>query len=250
MKPIELRKLKKQATNGTVQQGLSSIYRNQDGSLPDISHLEIQRKSRAKALLLSVVIFGVLAATAGWMIFVLFNPNYQFGAKSLEITVDSPQNIASGDEVVYTVTYYNREKVTLRNAELIFRYPDGFTFIEGQPAASNEFNTTWQLGDLNRGATGTITIRGKIIGEVGSLKTLNITSSFEPENFSSIFKETEIFNSQITSTILALVVVGPEKILPEKKATYTLKYKNTSQQDLTGLVIEVVYPQDFIFQEA
>ena len=250
MKPIELRKLKKQASNGTVQQGLSSIYRNRDGSLPDISHLEIQRKSRAKALLLTVVIFGVLIATAGWMIFVLLNPNYQFGDKSLEITVDSPQNVASGDEVSYAITYRNREKVTLGNAELIFRYPDGFTFIEGQPAASNEFNTTWQLGDLDRGAAGTITIRGKIIGEVGSLKTLNITSSFEPENFSSVFKETETFSSQITSTILALTVTGPEKILPEKKATYSLKYKNASQQDLTGVIIEVIYPQDFIFQEA
>jgi len=247
---MDEKQLKKYKKDSSVQKGLMKIYSNKDGSLPDISHLEVQRKSRFRNFFLSFIGLALLLSAIGWLGFTLFNPDRQFTDQSIGLKIKGAQSIASGDEVIYLLEYQNNEKVALREVELLIRYPDGFEFESASPEANNEFNTSWKLGDLSRGQTGQIEIRGKMIGEVGSIKILNTTISFIPENFSSIFKESSSFSSQITSSILELDVEGPEQILAEKKATYKISYKNNSEQTLEKIKIRVNYSANFIFQES
>ena len=252
MEKEKLNELKKESEKNDLrfQKGLSKIYRNKDGSLPDISHLEVKRKSRWKIILISFVGISILLTAITWLGFIVFNPNYKFNDKSIELNLTGQQSIASGDEVIYILEYKNIEKVALRNVEMILRYPDGFEFDSATPEPTNDFNSSWKIGDLTKGQKGKIEIKGRIIGEVGSLKTINITASFQPENFSSSFKEATSFSSQITSSILEIELDGPEQILTEKKTTYTIKYRNTSDQDLENIQILVLYPQNFVFQES
>nr|AQS29736.1 hypothetical protein [uncultured bacterium] len=247
-----LNALRKEAKKHDIrfQKGLSQIYQNKDGSLPDISHLEVKRKNRWKLFLISFLGVLIILSAISWLGFIIFSPNGGFGSQSIKLELKGQQSISSGDEVIYVLNYKNLEKVTLKNVEIIFRYPDGFEFISAQPAPTNNFNSSWQLGDLSKGATGKIEIKGRIIGEVGSLKTINATASFQPENFSSSFKEVTSFSSQITSSILEINVDGPAQILSEKKTTYKINYRNTSDQDLENVKILVIYPSNFIFQES
>ncbi len=234
----------------SVQKGLMKIYSNSDGSLPDISHLEVRRRGRWKIFIFSLLGISLLLAVIAWLGLLIFNPISDFAGKSINLEIIGEQNIASGDEVTFILKYKNTEKTTLHNVEIIFRYPDGFEFQSSQPASANEFNTAWSLGDLAKDQNGQIEIKGKLIGEVGSIKNISATASFNPENFSSTFKESVSFSSQITSSILAITVTGPDQILPEKKATYKITYRNDSEQDLTNIKVLVDYPTNFIFQEA
>ncbi len=238
------------SNNGNIQKDLMNIYSNKDGSLPDISHLEVKRKSRLKIFFFGFFIIILILVGIAWLGFSLFNPNNNSSNKSIEIIINGEQNIASGDEITYTIEYKNIDKVALNDVEMMFRYPDGFQFISAQPAASNEFNTSWKIGKLEKDGFGKIEIKGKLIGEVGSVKTINATASFRPENFSSTFKETGLFSSQITSSILEINLEGPNQILLEKKSVYKLTYKNNSEQDLENIKIFVIYPANFIFQES
>lgn len=233
-----------------MQQELTKIYQNQDGSMPDISHLEIKRKSRGKLIVLSVVGIAALLTSVSWLGFLLFGGIGQSDAKSMQLEISAPQNIASGDEVDYILTYKNIEKVPLDDVEIIFRYPDGYSFTEADPAPKAEFNTVWTIGRLEQNQRGQITIKGKLIGEVGSLKTINVTASFRPENFSSTFKETAEATSQITNSTLDVSLEGPDKTLAEKEVTYTVKYHNTSSQDLQHVKIIANYPASFVFKDA
>lgn len=246
----QFKKKSKKSSDLVVQKGLMKIYSNRDGSLPDISHLDVNRKPSWHIFLISFGLIALLVAGISWLGFIIFNPDRNFSNQSIEINITSQQSIASGDEVIYILEYKNVEKINLYNVEFILRYPNGFNFESANPEASNEFNTVWKIGDLAKNQTGQIEIRGKLIGEVGSLKTLHATASFQPENFSSVFKETASFSSQITSSILEIDLEGPAQILAEKKATYKISYKNNSEQDLTQIKILVIYPANFIFQEA
>ncbi len=253
MKKDRLKQLKREAgdnNDAAIQKGLMNIYSDKDGNLPEISHLEVKRSGRWKLILLSTVGIILFLTAISWLGFIIFNPDKSFSSRSIKLELKSQQSIASGDEVVYVLEYKNIEKVTLRNLEIIFRYPDGFSFISAEPAPTNNFNSSWQLGDLARNTNGKIEIHGKLIGEVGSIKTINATASFQPENFSSVFKETTSFSSQVTSSILEVSLEGPQQILPEKKAIYKISYRNNSEQDLTNVKILVSYPANFIFQEA
>ncbi|NUM25305.1 MAG: hypothetical protein HUU49_01620 [Candidatus Buchananbacteria bacterium] len=252
MENQRLKKMKKEsgAEDLNVQKGLMKIYSNSDGSLPDISHLEVRRKGRWRMLFLSFLGITLLLAAISWLGFLVFNPTTGVGTQSIKLEIKGEQNISSGDELTYVLEYKNIEDVTLHNVELIFRYPEGFEFISSEPKAANEFNTSWALGDLAKNQSGKIEIKGKMIGEVGSIKNISVTASFNPENFSSTFKESASFSSQITSSILNITLEGPDKILPEKKTTYKIKYRNDSDQDLENIKILVTYPSNFLFQEA
>lgn len=252
MNKKQLKKYKKtsQQGNQAVQKGLMNIYSNKDGSLPDISHLDVRRRSKIKLFVISFIIFGILVSAITWLGYLLFNPNVKFSDESIKLTIESQQSIASGDKVIYLIKYENIEKITLHDIQIIIRYPDGFVFDSSKPKANNNFNTSWEIGNLERNQSGVIEIRGRLIGEVGSLNVINATASYRPENFSSSFKESQSFSSQITSSILELEIEGPDKILPERKVEYKIKYKNNSEQQLANIKILVEYPENFVFQEA
>ena len=237
-------------TDHLVQRGLKSIYANQDGSLPDISHLDVRRRSRWWLLLAVVVLGGLSFASVAWLGYMVFSPSDATTTESLSFEITGEQNISSGDEITYTLEYRNADKVTLHNVEVIMRYPEGFSFVSAEPPSETTFNTTWKIGDLAENASGTIEIRGKLIGEVGSVKILNATASFQPENFSSTFKQSTSFSSHVTNSILSIALSGPEKVLPERKTSYTIRYRNTADQDLEQVRILVAYPENFIFEQA
>lgn len=252
MQKHDLNKLRKEATQNdrTVQKGLMNIYSNKDGSLPDISHLDVRRRNKWKVyfisfLSLAVVVFGILFLGSS-----LFKDKYSLGGRSISLNFESQKSIASGDEVLYVLEYKNTDKVSLNNLDIIIRYPEGFSFISSEPASDNEFNTLWKLGTLEKGDKGKIEIKGKLIGEVGTVKTINATASFNPQNFSSTFKETAGFNSEITSSIVELQVEGPSQTLPEKQVSYKIRYKNNSDSTLENMKLQVIYPKNFIFKES
>jgi len=251
-----LKTLKQQAGNQghnglEMQQELTKIYQTQDGSMPDISHLEVQRRSRWKVIAFVLLGGGALLASVSWLGFLMLGGSDRFNTSSIKLEIDAPQNIASGDEVQYRLTYKNVEPVPLDDVEIIFRYPDGFTFTESSPAPQNsDAPHVWTLGRLERNQSGEIVIKGTLIGEVGSLKTINATASFRPENFSSLFKETAEATSQITTSILEITVEGPPKTLVEKEVRYLITYRNASRQKLEHLKVVANYPPSFVFKGA
>ena len=91
MNKKQLKKYKKssQQSNLAVQKGLMNIYSNKDGSLPDISHLDVRRHSRLKLFVLSFTIFGILVSAITWLGYLLLNPNVKFSDESIKLTIES-----------------------------------------------------------------------------------------------------------------------------------------------------------------
>ena len=86
MKKGGLKQLKKndsQPSDLSIQKGLMNIYSNKDGSLPDISHLDVRRKSRFRLYLFSFIGIGIILAAIVWLVFIVLNPVNTFSTQSI-----------------------------------------------------------------------------------------------------------------------------------------------------------------------
>ena len=158
---------------------------------------------------------------------------------------------SSGNEVELTVDYKNIERFGLKDVEIAFRYPEGFEFSAADPVPSNEFHDIWDLGAIKGNGKGKITIRGKIIGEVGSFITFKSSVTYQPENFNSSFKQDFSSNTgQITASIVAMDIEGAERIIPDQSVQYSVHFVNSSEEELSNILILAKFPQNFVFTES
>ncbi|RJR31324.1 DUF11 domain-containing protein [Candidatus Parcubacteria bacterium] len=238
------------AKDNTVKNGLVYIYKDENGNLPDISRLEIKKKSKMKNYFLSGIILTGLIGAGIFFGYRILTGGNGYRGKSLDIEITAPNKISSGDSVNYKIKYRNNENYSLNNVELFVRFPDNFKFVSSEPSPANDFKTLWKLENLNKNAQAEMIITGIVIGQVGTELTFDLTMAFEPENFSSTFKETASFTQTIESTIIDLEITGPETVLPEKKVVYTVKYKNNSDKELGRTQVEAIYPETFVFQKS
>jgi len=94
------------------------------------------------------------------------------------ITVESLQEVVSGQETVLTVTVTSNVSDLLDNLLLVAEYPPGFSFKSATPSAIAGSNT-WRLGDIEAGGKRTVTIRGTFSGEDGDERVVHFTAGTE-----------------------------------------------------------------------
>lgn len=97
------------------------------------------------------------------------------------ISVESLQEIVSGQETALTVTVTSNVTDILDNLLLVAEYPPGFSFKSASPSAVTGSNT-WRLGDIEAGGKRTITIRGVFTGEDGDERVVHFTAGTENGN--------------------------------------------------------------------
>lgn len=233
-----------------IETNLKKIYSSQEGNMSNIYRLNIRKSSWMKKILIAEVL--ILFFLAGVIfLFYIFGNNGKFEEESMAIEIYAPEDYSSGDEIAIEVEYKNKEKFALNDVEIILQYPQGFEFLASDPPPSNEFKDIWKLGNLKGFETGKMQIRGRIIGEVGSIIAFTSTASYQPQNISSRFEQK--FNSgtaYITSSILTIDIEGPSIVIPDQDITYTLTYSNVSEKDLSNVLIQTNFPKSFVLLES
>jgi len=222
------------------------MYTDENGNPLDLSELKKAKRGRKKLYLKIIVIllfiFG--AAVAG---FFVFYGNQKFKEGDVVLDISGPEEISSGDEVVYQVNYSNQGKAFLGNLEITATYPEGFTFKKSVPAPDNNYNQYWKIGNLSPGKNGKLEITGKLVGEVGSVKDLTIKLSYKPSNFNSLFETEKTFSTRITDSIVDLRIESSKKAIPNREISFKIKYKNNSEEALEKIKIIATYPEDYEF---
>lgn len=94
------------------------------------------------------------------------------------ITVESLEEIVSGQETALTVTVSSNITDTLQDLLLAVQYPPGFSFKSASPAPVSG-DDVWRLGDIETGGKRTITIRGAFSGEDGDERVMHFTAGTE-----------------------------------------------------------------------
>jgi len=244
-KPADEKETPEEKHEQEIQKDIENIY-NSNGSDPaETGKLNIRKASWMKRVLLiqagiAIVLLAAIAA------FLFFGNGGNDEETSLDVEFDIPEEIISGAVSTFFVNYKNTESHSLKDVEFTFRFPEIFEFVSSDPPMKNEFQDRIYIGNLLRGQSGMIAISGTLMGDVGDLFSIGTTASFQPQNFSSIFKEEFISETrQITTSVISLEVEGPRQVTPGQQAEYTIIYENSTEGDLSDALIVVTFPESF-----
>lgn len=165
--------------------------------------------------------------------------------EGLTMNVIGSEKIVSGDEVTYKLEYTNSDKVVATQMKLSVYWPAGFYFDSSSVAPSNENAKEWLLSDLGAGQTGTLEIKGQLVGNKDENLEAIFTLDYQPANFSSDFSVTSKANTLITENKLELKIEGVDKTLINTEQEIKVIYKNLSQEKLEDLSLDILFPDDW-----
>lgn len=247
-------------SSARVTEQLSQIYKNKDGSLPDMTFF--QKKQHVKVVrafftFLFSCLF-LLAVVSGGMYF--FRSNQDFSAKGVTVSVIGEDAVVSGDMMHYRIRYRNDEKIPLAKSKIVLHYPDGFKFQESSVPSSNDKHDEWDLGTLASGQGGYIDIYGVLYGSVGTERSFRVFLNYTPSNFNSEFQSAGVGKIRITDSPVALSITAPSssiigQVLPliftitPRNASSTLKNLALVIESSDGFVKKSSDPQSDNFSD-
>lgn len=170
-------------------------------------------------------------------------------SSSVDLSIDAPKDIKSGEEFSFEVGYANVDRVKLQDLVLTIRYPEGFTFMASDVSSSEKQNV-WNLGVLDVGVSGSVQITGVVIGEINNAKKISATLTYVPDNFRSQFETTATADIVIIDSLIQLDVVAPVSVAANQSFATTVTYTNTSAQPLDNIKIEADLPLDYVLENS
>ncbi|RJO59013.1 hypothetical protein C4546_04260 [Candidatus Parcubacteria bacterium] len=229
---------------------LDAIYNPEspESKIQDVKKIvKKNRKTKKLFWALGVLLLLAVASAAGFLVF--SRKNNQFNER-IDLNLVAPAATAAGDEVNIAITIKNNEKIAIRNSELTFTPPEGFTFKSSTPAPSNEFNNAWDLGTLNKNSGATVTIVGRLVGNQDEEKIFNFTLGYRPANFNYDFQKTTELKIKISSSVLKVTPEVPLRIIAGTPTEFTVTLENTGADKLTEVKLIVDYPEVFKYTSA
>lgn len=208
-----------------IQEELTSIYENTDGTLPDMTTFEKKQRGgffrSVIFLLISLLVLGG-ALYAGLF---YFDSGSTFSKQDVLLSVKGEEVVMNGDHVTYRISYRNAQKLPIAQARLQVRYPEGFVFESASISPQNEANNEWTLGTLARNESGYIDIEGKLFGNSGDNQSIRVFFTYLPSNFSSEFQSVETFVTRIDEGIFAITVEGAETVVAGVDSPFVIRLK-------------------------
>ncbi|MDQ7814486.1 MAG: hypothetical protein RDU25_01620 [Patescibacteria group bacterium] len=228
-----------------MDKGLSTIFKDDDGVMPDMSKLEIRRRPWILYIVGAMIVFLTLLLVSVWVGFIFFKPFKGFGGKGLELMIDGPARVTLGQESTYFINYSNVSNEPLAAAEVRVSFPTDFKIVSMNPEPQ-EAGMTWRLGSIAYGGRGTIQIKGVFLGALGTKSAIQAVGTYRPASFNSDFEALSTQQLDYTDSVLAGALTVPEKVVPGDKVTFVYSVKNTGVTDLDGLEAHLTLPQGFV----
>ncbi len=230
-----------------MSRGLRSIYDTPGQEQRDMTKLDQARGSLAKKILIGSVIFFAFLAAVSWAGFFFFSPSDEkFSGEGVEVAIDGPAQLKSGDLVTYQVTYRNNENVPLGTASLQLRLPKELAILSLDPAPIEDIQNSWKIGSIAPGNGGTLTLRGVVLAPIGKQLDLQAILTYRPADFNSEFQKVSTRTVGVSDSVLDLTVSGPAKAMPGDKIELDLSYINTSDNEFQKVRLKAAFPANFI----
>ncbi len=228
----------KQVRTEAIDEQLSVIYENGDGTMPDMHHFERSRgrTMRAVVVLLFSCLFLGGVAYAG---FFFFQPPAQFSEDDVVLTVSGNEQVQIGESVKYRIRYKNDQSTALTNATIHVRYPDGFVFKDSSIPSTNDSHDEWKIGALEKEASGYFDIEGNVYADQGSKQSLRVFLDYRPANFSSDFQKAATAVIEVAKSPYTLAIEGDKEAVVGAEAAFTITVAPTADMEASSSTVVV-----------
>lgn len=229
-----------------LEEELSEIYSSESGTpaRSDMTRLEKARGTVAKKMLVGLIVFFGALAAVSWAGFFFFSPtDDKFTGERVDLVIEGPGEVRSGENVEYVVKYRNGEGIALGTSSLEVRLPRSFVLTGTEPVTEGQ---TWQIGSLAPDASGEVRISGVFLAAVTKELDMQAIVTYRPADFNSEFQRVATRTLLVGDSVIETSVDGPTKVLPGDSVSYTFGYKNVSPNAFGDIAVRVRYPEGFI----
>lgn len=191
--------------------------------------------------------------TAGLVIYILFFRSHSTGPSltgQIKVTIDAPEQSASGSELPYKITIENNTNENVTGVSLELFYPIGFTFLDSKPDAQDPSGRAFSLADLAAGQQQELTIVGTLEGSVQEIKTLNVKLHYSPVNLRSAQVLDASASTSIVAPDLSLNLDAPPQLTSGQTITYKIQVSNLASRPFANVLLRFNFPEKFQFVSA
>jgi len=154
---------------------------------------------------------------------------------SIGIRKEGPPSVEAGEDITYTITYFNPGDVPLSNVMIEESYPAHTTFVSSTPNPTMGDNI-WAIGNLAPHTAGTLLITlsvdSPLVNGTALLNYIEITSD---EGVSDNDTALTIVNS--SPVLVVEKSDDPDPVKEGNTLNYTIRVTNTGNEDATNVVI-------------
>lgn len=188
-----------------------------------------------------VAVLGLVLVAA---ILFFFLGRGSFRENGVELKIEGPNEIASGELLTYKLTYKNNNAATLTDVKLNLLYPtDSIVTKDGNIVSITTEN--FDIGKIESKESGEKELTAYIVGDKGNIKTIKATLTYRAENLSSTFQKDASLATTITTLAVPITLVAAPTVVSGQNTSYLIDYRNQSEQDLENLRFMVKYPSGF-----
>lgn len=241
-------KPKRRKSARDIKKELRAIYADKDGNVPDMTKLQTRHGSAFTRWMVRIIGVLLLLAAAAWGGFFLVTDGLFQEDDLLQISIDGPEEIKAGEEGTYIFRYENAGDVPIASLIMKLSLPENFVTYTSVPEANEPGQ--WNIGSLNPGSDGAITLNGMFLAEVPSTQRMQSLYTYKPANFSSEFQDLETKEVTINDSVIALSFTGPEKALAGDTSEYIINVQNTGRETVYNLRVNPNLPEDFEYESA
>lgn len=196
-----------------------------------------------KKIFLGILLFLILAVFSGALIFYYTRKNFDQSLVSLEIK--GPKTFIAGDKIIYKINYKNANKVALKNASIVFEWPENSIVGDG---TTKKIKKDIPLIAPFREAS--IEFEGIVFGIKNEKLEFSVNFIYTPENINSNFEKQASFTSEIISTPISLKIETPPLAVADKEFEIAVNYLNSSANAFSDMSLKIDYPANFVFVSA
>jgi len=174
------------------------------------------------------------------------------GPRPVVSLTDSPDPVAAGGNVTYTLSYANTGDQEATNVILSDGVPANTSFVSstgGGTLASGV--VTWRLGILAAGASGSVQMTVRVASPLTNGTVINNSTGSIDSNETAPVSAGVVGTTVTSSPALALSQAdSPDPVMAGSNLTYTLSYLNSGTAHGSGVVITTQVPANTTFRSA
>lgn len=238
------------ATPTQINKQLRAIYKEADGSMPNMHHFNHGNGKRLRRFLLTMCALLILFSGAAWGGFFLFGAqSSSFSEQAITVGIDAPKKVTPGDKISYTIRVQNGQQLQLAQTELMVQYPEGFTLAETSLLPLADKKNTWRFGTLDGNEAVELKITGTLVGETGTEQSLRAFLTYKPSNFNSDFQTVTHFTHTFEAPSLSITNTIPKNASPGVPVPLEVVVENTANEPRGPLEIRINAIDQFVLQE-
>lgn len=206
--------------------------------------MTIKQVRKKKIMSKLFIVFAVLAlAAASWFGYIYFFKT--FSKSDIAVKVKGPETVESGENIQFFVTYQNKSKFNLKNAVLVFTWPDG-----AKPKDSSVLKIEKRIGNIIAGRDATISFDGQFFGAKNDKLAVGAVLKYSPEDRTQVYEAKSSFESVVSKTPFSIVMNMPPRAVSGNEMEINLEYQNLSETEFPDVQLKIDYPEGFVFVSA